>query len=155
MAQFNSEFRSSQPHITSPNNNPLITSFANLTKSNKEIFSAKLNSNSVYSKLKPNSNKNNYTSDIEKELTDLTLSIEREMEKQHKLANSNTSHQQTALSTCFKCNKGIYDRNDACQAMCNTYHADCFCCVSCGRSLKGKPFYHINNNVYCEEDVSI
>ena len=144
--QFNSDFRSSPGPISS---------FANLTKSNKEILNAKLSTHGNYSKFKSNSNSNNnYTSDIEKELTDLTLSIEREMEKQQKLTNINNSQQQTALSTCFKCSKAIHDRNDACQAMGNTYHADCFICISCGRTLKGKPFYNINNNVYCEEDVN-
>ncbi len=60
--------------------------------------------------------------------------------------------QQKVYSTCYKCSKSIADRHEACQAMGNTYHADCFVCVSCGRTLKGKPFYNINNNVYCEED---
>lgn len=146
---FNSDFRAST------NSKPLISSFANLTKSNKEIFNSKLLNNSDYSngynKIKMNGN---YTSDIEKELTDLTLSIEKEMEKQQKISrNSNSSPSpQPGIAICFKCSKSINDRNDACQAMGNTYHADCFICVSCGRTLKGKPFYNINNNVYCEED---
>lgn len=77
MAQFNSDFRSSPGP---GNSKSLISSFANLTKSNKEILNSKLFNNSEYSngsfKLKSNSNSNNnYTSDIEKELTDLTLSI--------------------------------------------------------------------------------
>lgn len=141
MAQFNSDFRS-------PNTNgkpQMISTLTNLAKSNKEIFNTNkiLSHNSEYSNgpLKLKSNQNNYTSDIEKELTDLTLSIEKEMERQQKV-----------ISTCYKCSKSISDRNDACQAMGNTYHADCFTCVSCGRTLKGKPFYNINNNVYCEED---
>lgn len=141
MAQFNSDFRSPNP----TSGKPLISSLTNLAKSNKEIFNAKIlsNHNSDYSNgpLKLKSSQNNYTSDIEKELTDLTLSIEKEMERQQKV-----------ISTCYKCSKSISDRNDACQAMGNTYHADCFICVSCGRTLKGKPFYNINNNVYCEED---
>lgn len=160
MAQFNSDFRSSPVPATQK---PLIQSFANLTKSNKEIFNSKLLNNSEYSNgggsfrhrtNNPNSNNSNYTSDIEKELTDLTLSIEREMEKQQKLnsvGNNNSQHLQST-SICFKCSNPIHDRNDACQAMGNTYHGDCFICISCGRSLKGKPFYNINNNVYCEED---
>ena len=81
-----------------------------------------------------------FTKDIEKELTDLTLSIEREMEKQ------------SYYTPCFKCTKPILDRNEACQAMGNIYHGHCFTCISCGRSLKGKSFYYINNHVYCEED---
>ncbi len=72
MAQFNSDFR------PSPVNKPLISSFINLTKSNKELYNSKLLNNGEYSngslKLRSNSS-SNYTSDIEKELTDLTLSI--------------------------------------------------------------------------------
>lgn len=75
MAQFNSDFRS-------PNTNgkpQMISTLTNLAKSNKEIFNTNkiLNHNSEYSNgpLKLKSNQNNYTSDIEKELTDLTLSI--------------------------------------------------------------------------------
>ena len=73
MAQFNSDFRPSPV-----NNKPLISSFINLTKSNKEIFNSKLLNHGDYTngslKLRSNSS-SNYTSDIEKELTDLTLSI--------------------------------------------------------------------------------
>jgi hypothetical protein len=117
------------------------------------------------SKKYSNSNGNNQncmlTSDIEKELTDLTLSIEREMEKQqqiNKLNNSNSSSSSSSSSSnnyfniCFKCSKPITKREDGCQAMGNIFHISCFLCVSCGRSLKGKSFYNINNNVYCEED---
>ena len=99
------------------------------------------------------------TSDIEKELTDLTLSIEREMEKQQQLTKLTTSTNTTTTPTtnnyfniCFKCSKPITKREDGCQAMGNIFHIHCFLCVSCGRSLKGKSFYNINNNVYCEED---
>jgi len=115
------------------------------------------------SKKYSNSNGNNQncmlTSDIEKELTDLTLSIEREMEKQqqiNKLNNSNSSSSSSSsnnyFNICFKCSKPITKREDGCQAMGNIFHISCFLCVSCGRSLKGKSFYNINNNVYCEED---
>lgn len=140
MAQFNSDFRIP----TSNGVKPLISSFHNLAKSNKEILNSKLFDNAQYTN-DSCKHSNNFTSDIEKELTDLTLSIEREMEKQQKADEEN-------LGTCFKCSKPINDRNEACQAMGNTYHGDCFTCVSCGRTLKGKPFYNINNNVYCEED---
>lgn len=150
MAQFNSDFRPSPV-----NNKPLISSFINLTKSNKEIFNSKLLNHGDYTngslKLRSNSS-SNYTSDIEKELTDLTLSIEREMEKQQKISENVVPTPQPCNEICYKCSKKISDRNDACQAMDNIYHGDCFYCISCGRSLKGKPFYNINNNVYCEED---
>ena len=119
--------------------------------------------------VKNNNNNCVLTSDIEKELTDLTLSIEREMEKQQKLnsqssannsmsssniiaANSSSSVSNSYFNICFKCSKPITKRIEACQAMGNIYHNSCFLCFSCGRSLKGKSFYNINNNVYCEED---
>lgn len=73
------------------------------------------------------------------------------MEKQQKISG-NIPTPQPCNEVCYKCSKKISDRNDACQAMDNIYHGDCFYCISCGRSLKGKPFYNINNNVYCEED---
>jgi hypothetical protein len=107
------------------------------------------------------------TSDIEKELTDLTLSIEREMEKQKQnsqslannsinsnniIATNSSSVSNSYFNICFKCSKPITKRTEACQAMGNIYHNSCFLCFSCGRSLKGKSFYNINNNVYCEED---
>lgn len=164
MAQFNSDFRS-----LNTNGKPqMISTLTNLAKSNKEIFNTNktLNHNSEYSNgpLKLKSNQNNYTSDIEKELTDLTLSIGNTQLFNYRenttailfnfcpISEKEMERQQKVISTCYKCSKSISDRNEACQAMGNTYHADCFTCVSCGRTLKGKPFYNINNNVYCEED---
>lgn len=95
-----------------------------------------------------------FTSEIEKELSNLTLSIEKEMEKQ-KLQQQQqqlNSKQIEYYGSCFKCNKPVYSREEAVLAMSNIYHSCCFVCVSCGRQLKGKSFYHLNNQVYCEED---
>lgn len=82
---------------------------------------------------------------IEKELSDLTLTIEKEMEK----AND------CYYGQCRKCNKPVYGRGNACQALNSIFHVECFGCTSCGRLLRGKPFYCLNNNssqIYCEED---
>ena len=145
--QFNSEFRS--PPSIGKLTKPVISSFINSTRASKDLFVSRTDySNAGGYKFSKN---NNYTSDIEKELTDLTLSIELEMEKQQKI-NQNNAYIQQQQQSCFKCSKSITDRNEACQAMGNIFHGECFICVSCGRSLKGKPFYNINNNVYCEED---
>jgi LIM domain-containing protein len=81
---------------------------------------------------------------IEKELSDLTLTIEKEMEQANEY-----------YGRCGKCNKPVHGRNNACQALNSIFHTTCFTCVSCGRQLRGKSFYCLNNNtnqIYCEED---
>ena len=165
---------------------PSLSNGANRTPLNESIRKLAYNINNDLDSLNNlkscnvkavSSNTNRFTNEIERELANLTLSIEKEMEQQQQqqqdhyyrncdldelnlssmgrnstLNNSSLSHKN--YGKCYKCSKEIFDRNDACLAIGNLYHLTCFTCVSCGRTLRGKPFYNINNQYYCEEDYS-
>ncbi|CAF0817588.1 unnamed protein product [Brachionus calyciflorus] len=99
-------------------------------------------------KFSTSNSKLKFTHEIEKELSNLTLSIDKELKNNYQEEND----QEEYYGNCQKCAQPVLQRENACLAMNEIYHTDCFVCVSCGRQLRGKSFYYLNNQVYCEED---
>lgn len=77
----------------------------------------------------------------------LTRQIEFQLEQQQK---SGEPH-----GICPKCSTKVMPAQDACKAMDKIYHAACFVCCECNRTLRGKTFYPVGDKVYCEEDFNV
>ncbi|OWR53001.1 lipoma-preferred partner homolog [Danaus plexippus] len=56
------------------------------------------------------------------------------------------------FGTCVKCNQKVIGESSGCTAMGNMYHIQCFSCHRCNVNLRGKPFYAVEGNPYCETD---
>ncbi|CAF1022395.1 unnamed protein product [Didymodactylos carnosus] len=87
---------------------------------------------------------NTATNDVERKLAALTLALEKELESEATVGEY--------YGQCTKCGQSVTGAHEACQAMGNLYHNNCFKCVLCERTLRGKAFYNVADQVYCEED---
>lgn len=86
-------------------------------------------------------------SEAERKIEELTRQLEEEMEK--------SEDQGEYFGICHTCGEKVTGAGQACQAMGNLYHTNCFICCSCGRALRGKAFYNVHGRVYCEEDYMV
>lgn len=85
--------------------------------------------------------------DAERKTEALTRQVEMELEQQLK---SGEPH-----GTCPKCGTKVMPAQEACKALNQIYHATCFVCCECNRTLLGKTFYPVGDKVYCEEDFNV
>ena len=85
--------------------------------------------------------------DVHRKLAALTLRLEKELETEATIDEY--------YGQCTKCGESVTSASEACQAMEELYHNDCFKCVVCSRTLRGKAFYRVLDQVYCEEDYLV
>ena len=85
--------------------------------------------------------------DVQRKLAALTLRLEKELESETTVDEY--------YGQCTKCARAVTGSSEACQAMGELYHNDCFKCVVCARTLRGKAFYRVHDQVYCEEDYLV
>jgi len=101
-----------------------------------------------FSTMMPITRPNNPLNNVHQKLAALTLRLEKELESETTVGEY--------YGQCTKCNQPITgSSSDACQAMGELYHNNCFKCVLCDRILRVKPFYRIHDQVYCKEDYLV
>ena len=100
-----------------------------------------------FSAIMPMTHTNNPLNNVQQKLAALTLRLEKELESEATVGDY--------YGQCTKCALPVTDSSEACQAMGELYHNDCFKCVLCARILRGKAFYRIQDQVYCEEDYLV
>jgi LIM domain-containing protein len=101
-----------------------------------------------FSTIMPVTRTDNPLNNVQQKLAALTLRLEKELESETTVGEY--------YGQCTKCNQPITgSSSDACQAMGELYHNNCFKCVLCAQILRGKAFYRIHDQVYCEEDYLV
>ena len=95
----------------------------------------------------PMTRTNTPPNNVQQKLAALTLRLEKELETESTVGDY--------YGQCNKCDQPITSSSEGCQAMGEFYHNDCFKCAVCGRILRGKAFYCIHDQVYCEEDYLV
>lgn len=89
-------------------------------------------------------NRGGIITDAERKTEALARQVELELNEQQKSGDP--------LGICPKCCTKVMPSQEACKAMNQIFHATCFKCCECGRTLIGKTFYPVGERVYCEED---
>ena len=123
---------------TQPLIDSLVTKFQNITDASQSQITDLLNLNL---------DRNAMLSEAERKTQALTKQVELELEQQ---INSSEPH-----GICPKCGIRVMSAQEACKAMNQIYHANCFVCCECNRTLLGKTFYPVGDKVYCEEDFKV